>query len=99
MSSVESSSSKSNDKLAIIAEERYALGLGGTMDRARSLKWTSSPQPTHWRVAAVQIKFARMIEENVAAIDAAVRQAARRRADVVLFPECAVTGYGYDLRR
>jgi predicted amidohydrolase len=48
------------------------------------------------RVAAVQMKFARSIDDNLATIRRLAGEAARRRADVVLFPECAVTGYGYD---
>ncbi len=48
------------------------------------------------RVAAVQMKFAARIEGNLAKIGRAAAEAARRRADVVLLPECALTGYGYD---
>ena len=48
------------------------------------------------RVAAVQMKFASTIDGNVEAIGRLLAQAVRRRADAVLFPECAVTGYGYD---
>lgn len=40
--------------------------------------------------------FGATIAENLRKIERAVRRAARRRADVVLFPECAVTGYGGD---
>jgi predicted amidohydrolase len=49
------------------------------------------------RIAAVQMKFAPTIEGNLGKIEAAIREAViRRRADVVLFPECATTGYAYD---
>ena len=48
------------------------------------------------RVAAVQMKFTPTIEGNLASIERSLREAARRRADAVLFPECAVTGYAYD---
>ena len=48
------------------------------------------------RVAAVQMKFAPTIEENLATIERFLAEVKRRRADAVLFPECAVTGYGYD---
>lgn len=51
------------------------------------------------RVAAVQMKFAPSIEGNLAKIAAALEQARRRRADAVLFPECAVTGYTCDFRK
>jgi predicted amidohydrolase len=48
------------------------------------------------RVAAVQMKFAPTIDENLAAIGQSITAAAKRRADAVLFPETAITGYGYD---
>ncbi|MBI3857315.1 MAG: carbon-nitrogen hydrolase family protein [Planctomycetes bacterium] len=48
------------------------------------------------RVAAVQMKFARTIAGNLSKIAAALERARRRKADAVLFPECAVTGYSYD---
>jgi predicted amidohydrolase len=48
------------------------------------------------RVAAVQMKFAATIDGNLEAIERFVVEAKRRRADAVLFPECALTGYGYD---
>ena len=52
--------------------------------------------PVRWRVAAVQMTFGATIAENLRKIERAVRRAAHRAADVVLFPECAVTGYGGD---
>lgn len=61
-----------------------------------------SPGPhreSQLRVAAVQMKFAPTIDENLARIDRLADRAARRRADVVLFPECAVTGYAFDFHR
>ena len=48
------------------------------------------------RVAVVQMRFAASIEENIIRISRAVSQAKKRRADVVLFPECATTGYNTD---
>jgi len=51
------------------------------------------------RVAAVQMKFAPTIDENLAKIEQLLGQAARRRADAVLLPECATTGYAYDFSR
>lgn len=48
------------------------------------------------RVAAVQMAFAPTIAGNLAKIAAALSRARRRKADAVLFPECAVTGYSYD---
>jgi predicted amidohydrolase len=57
------------------------------------------PAPDRLRVAAVQMKFAPTIGENLATIERLLQDAARRRSDVVLFPECATTGYGYDFRQ
>ncbi len=51
------------------------------------------------RIAVVQMKFAPSIEGNLGKIEAAVRRAVRRRADVVLFPECATTGYACDFAK
>ncbi len=51
------------------------------------------------RVAAVQMKFAPTIDENLAKIEHLLGEAARRRADAVLLPECATTGYAYDFSR
>jgi predicted amidohydrolase len=48
------------------------------------------------RVAAVQMRFARRIDDNLAKIQRAATTAARKGADVVLFPECATTGYACD---
>lgn len=47
-------------------------------------------------VGIAQMKFAPTIDGNLAAIQRFLAAARRRRVDVVLFPECAVTGYGYD---
>lgn len=51
------------------------------------------------RVAVVQMKFSPSIGENLAAVERLLREADRQRADAILFPECAVTGYGYDFAR
>ncbi len=55
--------------------------------------------PRTLRVAAVQMKFAAMVGGNLAKIERAIRNAARRRADAVLFPECATTGYNRDFSK
>lgn len=52
--------------------------------------------PSKLRIAAVQMQFAATIEANLAKLEAALQSAARSRADVVLFPECATTGYNRD---
>ena len=57
----------------------------------------SCPKPSSTlRVAAVQLKFAPTIGGNLACIERALRRAAGRGADAVLFPECATTGYACD---
>lgn len=61
-------------------------------------KLKSSEAPTVLRIAAAQMQFATTIEGNLNSITTLAREAARRRADAVLFPECAVTGYAYDFR-
>lgn len=48
------------------------------------------------RVAAAQMIFADSIEGNLEKIGRAAKRAARAGADVVLFPECATTGYAFD---
>jgi predicted amidohydrolase len=48
------------------------------------------------RVAAAQMRFEPTIDANLGNIEVLTAQAARQRADAVLFPECAVTGYAYD---
>ena len=59
-------------------------------------KRPDADRPDRLRVAAVQMKFAPRIGGNLVKIERLLAEAARRRADAVLFPECAVTGYGYD---
>jgi len=48
------------------------------------------------RVAAVQMIFADSIAGNLEQIEHAATKAAAARADAVLFPECATTGYACD---
>lgn len=48
------------------------------------------------RVAAAQMVFAPTIEGNLERIGLATGRAAGLGADVILFPECATTGYGID---
>lgn len=50
------------------------------------------------RVAAVQMRFAPTVGGNLGKIRAALAEASAKKADAVLFPECASTGYSYDFR-
>ena len=52
--------------------------------------------PVRLRVAAAQLIFADSIAGNLKKIQRATLRAAAAGADVVLFPECATTGYAYD---
>ena len=51
------------------------------------------------RVAAAQVKFRPTLPENVALVCQFIADGARAGCDVVLFPECALTGYNVDFRR
>jgi len=50
------------------------------------------------KIAAVQLKFRPTIGQNVEQIVDRIHSAARAGADVILFPECAVTGYRRDFK-
>ena len=45
------------------------------------------------KLAAYQFGVAGDVKQNMSAISNAVRQAAEQKADLVIFPECAVSGY------
>ncbi|HOA75407.1 MAG TPA: carbon-nitrogen hydrolase family protein [Phycisphaerae bacterium] len=49
------------------------------------------------RVAAVQMRSSRDLDDNVARTIRFIQRAARNRARVVVFPECSVTGYFKDV--
>ncbi|HKS38924.1 MAG TPA: carbon-nitrogen hydrolase family protein [Verrucomicrobiae bacterium] len=55
-------------------------------------------KPAKLRVAAVQMKFRPTIRENIERIIERIQSAARDGADVILFPECAITGYRREFR-
>src|SRR3974377_1143870 len=50
-------------------------------------------------IAVAQMKFRAAIGENVSWIVQVIHSSAKAGADVILFPECAVTGYNCDLAR
>ena len=50
-------------------------------------------------IAVAQMKFRATIGENVSRIVKIIHFSASRGADVILFPECAVTGYNCDFAR
>src|SRR5207249_4805454 len=51
------------------------------------------------QIATAQLKFRRTLPENVELIRRLIAQAAREGSDVVLFPECALTGYNRDFHQ
>ena len=51
------------------------------------------------RIAAAQLKFRRTVPENVEVISRFISLAAQGGSDVILFPECALTGYNLDFRK
>ncbi len=56
------------------------------------------PVRTSLRIAVAQMRFQPTLDENQRQIEATIRRAARLGADVVLFPECATTGYNCDFQ-
>jgi N-carbamoylputrescine amidase len=53
----------------------------------------------HLHIAAAQMKFRPTLPENIELIREFIAGAARAGSDVVLFPECALTGYNVDFGR
>jgi predicted amidohydrolase len=56
-------------------------------------------KPKHLAVAVAQMKFHATIGENVSWITHVIHSSAKTGADVILFPECAVTGYNCDFAK
>jgi predicted amidohydrolase len=71
----------------------------GTVVNAARIPFKMITAPLSLRIAAVQMKFTANIETNLARIEAALAGAVRDRADAVLFPECATTGYNRDFTK
>jgi predicted amidohydrolase len=53
-------------------------------------------KPTRVVIAVAQMKFRTFIADNVSWIAEAIHSSAKAGAEVILFPECAVTGYNRD---
>jgi predicted amidohydrolase len=53
-------------------------------------------KPPRLVIAAAQMKFSATTADNIAWITQSIQAAAKAGADVILFPECAVTGYSCD---
>lgn len=56
-------------------------------------------KPTRLTIAVAQMKFRAAINDNVSWITQVIRSSARKGANAILFPECAVTGYNCDFTR
>ncbi len=54
-------------------------------------------KPTRLVVAAAQMKFLESIAGNLSWIREAIHSSAKAGVEVILFPECAVTGYNRDI--
>ncbi len=68
--------------------------LGLLLQTSRVLPSSESPETL--RVATVQLRSSRNLQENVARIGEHIRQSGGQGAQVVVFPECALTGYFED---
>jgi predicted amidohydrolase len=54
---------------------------------------TSPPSPTHVRVAVAQFRSSTDLADNVARMKVQIAAAASRGAQVIVFPECAISSY------
>src|SRR5688572_22250378 len=62
------------------------------------LSFAADAKPTsNLTVAAVQMRSSRDLSTNVAQIKAFIRESGAKGARVVVFPECALTGYFEDV--
>jgi len=68
---------------------------GQQVDQIMDIRPYSS-RPRNIKIAAAQIACSRNIDDNVSKIKSYIRQAADNVADIVVFPELAVTGYEKD---
>jgi len=68
------------------------------MPRSKTYTWDTPPSstsaPSRLKVATAQIPVTGDIDANLAHMKEIIRAAAKQGADVVHFPECALSGYG-----
>lgn len=69
---------------------------GLTVLLAAGLSRAEPPPPATLRVASVQLRSGRDLLANARTIAGSIRESAKRGARVVVFPECALTGYFED---
>jgi len=60
---------------------------------------SSNMTPTRLTIAAAQMKSRATISDNVSWLTQVIHHSAKKGANAVLFPECAVTGYNCDFSR
>jgi len=73
-----------------------ALWLFGLVAHSPGIYAADSNVPPQLKVAAVQMRSTRNLADNLARITNSIRECARSGARVVVFPECALTGYFED---
>jgi len=71
----------------------FLILLATCAPRLRGDEPAPAPLPQTLRVAAVQMRSSHDLAANIRAIDAYLARAAKEGARVVVFPECALTGY------
>ena len=60
---------------------------------------TTAGEAATLKVAAVQMRSTRSLAENLSRVTNSIRECAAKGARVVVFPECALTGYNVDFPR
>jgi predicted amidohydrolase len=71
---------------------------GGSSDTIQ-MKRSDVRPPQVLQIAAAQMKFRRTLPAHLEIIRGFISEAARAGSDVVLFPECALTGYNVDFHQ
>jgi predicted amidohydrolase len=72
------------------------FGLAITISRPMSLNAEGSNTATTLKVAVVQLRSSRDLSDNLTRITNSIHECARQGARVVVFPECALSGYFED---
>lgn len=73
------------------------FGLGVTLSHPMALNAAESDTTNSLKVAAVQMRSSRNLSDNLSRITNSIHECARQGARVVVFPECALTGYFEDV--
>lgn len=73
------------------------FGLAATLAIPRAAAAAESPGAASLKVAAVQMRSSRKLDDNVSRVTNALHACARTGARVVAFPECALSSYAADV--